>query len=113
MLDLHRRCRFAPYFLGGSPLQVHRTLFLHWKLAKRHCGMNSARVYSNDGALKMGVWVLVCCESRERMKRMVAARMAENLQETTFHKLNMRERERERDRVKTKFDLWEYQSRNK
>ena len=103
MLDLHRPCHFVPYFLGGSPLQERRTLFLHWKLAKGHCGMNSARVYSNDGALRMGVWVLVCCESRERRKRMVAARVAENLQETTFHKLNMRERERER--VKTKLGL--------
>ena len=94
MLDLHHRCRFVPYFLGGSPLQVRRILFPHWKLAKRHYGMNSAQVYSNDGVLRMGVWVLVCCESRERMKRMIAARVAENLQETAFHKLKMRERER-------------------
>ena len=29
--------------------------------------MNSAQVYCNDGVLKLGVWVLVCCESREGM----------------------------------------------
>ena len=85
--DLHHLYGFVLYFLGGSPLQVSRTLVPHWKLAKRHYGTNSVQVYSSDGVLKIGAWVLANCETQERMKKIVAVPMVENLQETAFHKL--------------------------
>lgn len=87
MSDLHRLYGFVLHFLGGSPLQVSRTRVPHWKLAKRHYGTNSVQVYSNGGVLTIGAWVLAYCESQERMKKIVAVPMVENLQETAFHKL--------------------------
>ena len=87
MSDLHRPYGFVLHFLGGSLLQVSRTRVPHWKLAKRHYGTNSVQVYSNDGVLTIGAWVLAYCESQERMKKIVAVPMAENLQGTAFHKL--------------------------